>query len=64
MGMSGYERVGHLWACVKVAYCCDLTITGTLTHVKSLEMCVESAFVTVFEQFTVAGRFFYFCEDG
>jgi hypothetical protein len=37
LGISGYFGIGPLWACVKVDDCYDLSSTGTLTHVKSLE---------------------------
>jgi hypothetical protein len=45
--MSQHESAGPLRACVKVADYCDPSSAGTLTCVKSLEMCVESAFATV-----------------
>jgi hypothetical protein len=38
--------------------------TGTLTFTRSIETCVESDFATVSERFAIAGRFFYFGEDG
>jgi hypothetical protein len=53
-----------LRACVKVADCCDPSSIGTLTCVKMIETCVESAFATVCVRFTIADRFFCFGEDG
>jgi hypothetical protein len=41
-GMSGYESVGLLRACVKIADYCDSSSAGTLTCVKMIETCVES----------------------
>jgi hypothetical protein len=38
-----------LRACVKVADYCDPSSAGTLTCIKSLETCIESAFATVSE---------------
>jgi hypothetical protein len=32
---------------VKVTNCCDPSSVGTLTYIKSLETCVESAFATI-----------------
>jgi hypothetical protein len=46
MGMSGYKSAGPLRACVKGDDYCDPFFAGTLTSVKMLKTCVESAFVT------------------
>jgi hypothetical protein len=43
VGMSGHVSAGLLRACVKVDDCCDMFSMGTLTYVKTLETCVESA---------------------
>jgi hypothetical protein len=61
--MIGHVSAGPLRACVKVANCCDPSSTGTLTCVKSLETCAESAFATVSERFAIANCFFGFGED-
>jgi hypothetical protein len=37
-----------LRVCLQVADYCDPSFTGTLTCVKSLETCVESAFATIY----------------
>jgi hypothetical protein len=47
-----------------VADCCYLSSTGILTCVKTIEMCVKSAFATVYMRFTIVDRFFYFGKDG
>jgi hypothetical protein len=57
--MSGYASAGPLRAYVKVANYCDPSFTGTLTCVKSLEMFVR-VLATVFEQFIIVDRFFFF----
>jgi hypothetical protein len=49
---------------VKVADCCDPSSAGTLTCVKMIETCVESAFTTICMSFAIADRFFSFGEDG
>ncbi len=64
LAMIGHFSAGLLWACVKVDYCCDPSSAGTLTCVKTIETCVESAFATVCVQSAIAGCFFYFGEDG
>jgi hypothetical protein len=46
MDMSGHVSVGTLRACVKDDDCCDPYSAGTLTHVKKIEIFVESAFAT------------------
>jgi hypothetical protein len=43
----GTQVPDPLKACVKVAECCDPSSTSTLTCVKTIETCVESAFATV-----------------
>jgi hypothetical protein len=53
----GTKLVDPLRACVKVADCCDPPSTGTLTCVKSIETCVETAFATVSEWFALADHF-------
>jgi hypothetical protein len=47
---------------VKVADCYDPSSVGTLTYVKMIETCVESAFATVCVRFTIANDFFCFGE--
>jgi hypothetical protein len=42
MGMSGHVSVGPLRARVKVDDCYDSFFAGTLTFIKTLEMCIES----------------------
>jgi hypothetical protein len=42
MGMSGHVSASPLRACVKVDDSCDPFFAGTLTYVKTIEMCVES----------------------
>jgi hypothetical protein len=49
-----------LRACVKVADCCDQFSVGILTCVKTIEMCVESAFTTVCVLSAIAGYFLLF----
>jgi hypothetical protein len=63
MGMSGHKSAGPLRACVKFADCCDPSSVGTLTCVKMIETCVESAFTTVSKRYAIADHFFYFGED-
>jgi hypothetical protein len=41
MGLIGHASAGPLRACVKVTDCCDPSAIGTLTHAKSLVMCVR-----------------------
>jgi hypothetical protein len=60
LGMIGHVSAGALRACVKVADCCDLSSTGTLTCVKSLETCVSNAFAPVSERFTIVDYFLLF----
>jgi hypothetical protein len=60
MGMSGHESAGPLRACVKVDEYCDLFSKGTLTCVKTIETCVESAFPTERVRSVVAGCFLLF----
>jgi hypothetical protein len=56
----GTKVLDHLRACVKVAYYYDSRSASTLTCIKSLESCVESVFVTVFERFAIADYFLLF----
>ena len=63
MGMSGHISAGPIWACVKVDDCCDPSVAGTLTRVKTIETCIESDFTTEYVRSTIAGRFFCFGED-
>jgi hypothetical protein len=60
MSMSGHVSAGPLRACVEVVDYCDLSSVGTLTHVKMIEMCVESAFATERMRSTIAGCFLLF----
>jgi hypothetical protein len=46
MGMIGHFGVGPIWTCVNVDDCYNPSFRGTLSHVNSLEMFVERAFVT------------------
>jgi hypothetical protein len=62
-GMSGHKSDGPLRACVKVTDCCDPSSAGTLTCIKMIETCLESAFVTVSKRFTISDHFFCFGED-
>jgi hypothetical protein len=55
MDMSEYFGTGPLWTWVKNNDWCDPSSTGTLTHVKMIETCVESAFTTICVQFAIAG---------
>jgi hypothetical protein len=61
--MIGHASASPLRACVKVADYYDISSTGTLICVKTLEMCVESAFVTPSDRFSIADCFFGFGED-
>ena len=54
---------GPLRTYVKIDDCCDPFSAGTLTHVRTIETCVESGFATESERFAIAGRFFCFGED-
>jgi hypothetical protein len=63
MDMSADMSAGPLRACVKVDDCCDPFSTGTLTHIKMIEMCVESVFSTERMQSAIAGHFFCFSVD-
>jgi hypothetical protein len=60
----GTKVLDPLRACTKVANCYDLSSTGTITYIKMIEICVESAFATVCVRFTIADYFFYFGDDG
>jgi hypothetical protein len=64
-----WPMVGMIWArkcwtllraCVKVADYCDLSSVGTLTCVKIIEICIESAFTTVCVRSVIAGYFLLF----
>jgi hypothetical protein len=56
----GTQVQDPLGACVNVANYCDLSSAGTLTCIKMVEMCVESAFVAVCVRSTIAGCFILF----
>jgi hypothetical protein len=43
----GMKVLDPLRTYVKVADYCDPSSAGTLTYVKTVEMCIESAFATV-----------------
>jgi hypothetical protein len=58
--MSEYFGIGPLWIWVKNDDWFDQSSTGTLTHVKTIETCVESAFATVCVRSTIAGCFLLF----
>jgi hypothetical protein len=58
--MSEYFGTGPLWTWVKIDDWCDPSSAGTLTHVKTIETCVESAFATICVQFAIAGCFLLF----
>jgi hypothetical protein len=58
--MSGYLGTGPLWTWVKNDDWFYRSSTGTLTHVKMIETCVESAFTTVCVQSAIAGCFLLF----
>jgi hypothetical protein len=60
----GTKVLKPLRACVKVADCCDPSSAGTLTYVKTIETCVESAFATVCVRSAIVDHFFCFGEDG
>jgi hypothetical protein len=49
-----------LRACVKVANYCDPSSAGTLTCVKIIEICIESALATVCVRSVIAGYFLLF----
>jgi hypothetical protein len=49
-----------LRVCVKVADYYDPSSVGTLTCVKTIEMCVEGAFATICVRSTIAGCFLLF----
>jgi hypothetical protein len=53
--MSGYFNTDPLWAWVKNDYWFYPSSAGTLTHVKTIETCVESIFATVCVQSVIAG---------
>jgi hypothetical protein len=46
MGMIGYFGIGLIWACMKVADCCDPSSAGTLTCIKSIEYVCECIFAS------------------
>jgi hypothetical protein len=60
--MIGNVSAGPLRAFVKVADCYDPSSTGTLTCVKKIKICVESAFATVCVRFVLADCFICFGE--
>jgi hypothetical protein len=53
--MSEYFGTGPLWTWVKNDDWCDPSSAGTLTRVKTIETCVESAFATVCVQSAIVG---------
>jgi hypothetical protein len=64
-----WPMMGMIWAhkwwtllmpYVKVANCCDPSSAGTLTRVKPIETCVESAFATICVRSVIAGCFLLF----
>ncbi len=58
--MSEYFGTGPLWTWVKNDDWCDPSSAGTLTRVKTIETCVESASATVYVQSAIAGCFLLF----
>jgi hypothetical protein len=58
--MSEYFGTGPLWTWVKNNDWCDPSSAGTLTHVKMIEICVESDFATVCVQSIIVGCFLLF----
>ncbi len=58
--MSEYFGTGPLWTWVKNDEWCDLSSAGTLTRVKTMKTCVESASATVCVQSVIAGCFLLF----
>jgi hypothetical protein len=56
----GTQVLNPLRACVKVIDCYDPSSAGSLTYVKMIETCVESAFTTVCVQSAIAGCFLLF----
>jgi hypothetical protein len=62
--MSEYFGIGPLWTWVKNDDRCDPSSVATLTHVKTIETCVESASATVCVQSATTGCFLLFGEDG
>jgi hypothetical protein len=61
--LYGYEWVLQYWSFVDMSeewWLIYPSSVGTLTHVKTIETCVESAFATVRVQSAIAGRFLFF----
>jgi hypothetical protein len=56
----GSQVLGPLRDCVKVADYYDSSSAGTLTCVKTIETCVESAFATVCVRSAIASCFLLF----
>jgi hypothetical protein len=52
-----------LRSCVKVTDYCDPSSADTLTCIKMIETCVESAFATIYARFAISNHFLYFGED-
>jgi hypothetical protein len=57
---SGYFSTGPLWKWVKTDDWCDPSSAGTLTRVKTIQTCVESASATVCVQSAIAACFLLF----
>jgi hypothetical protein len=55
--MSEYFGTGPLWTWMKNNDWCDSSSACTLTHVKTIETCVESASTTVCVQSAISGCF-------
>jgi hypothetical protein len=53
-------RYWSLWTWVKNDDWCDPSSAGTLTHVKTIETCVESASATIYVQSAIASCFLLF----
>jgi hypothetical protein len=58
--MSEYFSTDPLWTWVKNDDWFDPSSAGTLTHVKTIETCVESAFATVCVQSSIVNFFLLF----
>jgi hypothetical protein len=56
----GTQVLEPLRECVKVADCYDPSSAGTLTCIKSIETCVESAFAIVCVRSAIAASFLLF----
>jgi hypothetical protein len=56
----GTQVLEPLRECVNVADCYDPSFVGTLTCVKMIETCIESAFTTICVRSAIAGCFLLF----